>query len=59
MMNIRRRDLITSALAAATFGVGVASTWVSSRADQPPAKPAPLAKKPKPKLIALDPAMRD
>lgn len=57
MFHIRRRDLITSALAAATFGVGVASTWVSSRAETP-AKPALPAKKPtppKPKLIALDP----
>ncbi len=52
MIHIRRRDLITSALAAAVFGVGVVSTWVSSRAGQPVKKPVPP---PKPKLIALDP----
>jgi N-acetylmuramoyl-L-alanine amidase len=61
MIHLRRRDLITSALAAAVFGVGVASTWVSARAGQPtkksaprPAKPA-AKPKPKPRLIALDP----
>ncbi len=55
MTHLRRRDLITSALAAATFGVGVASTWVSARADQQLARKPAAPPKAKPRLIALDP----